>query len=79
MNKQRTGGESRTDHRSGGQGSSERDGVRGAVHSFVEVAELRVQLAVADPPEVLDRPSSGLADLVAVALLQGQEAEDRHS
>jgi hypothetical protein len=44
MNKQRTGGESRTDQRSGGQarsGRSERDPVRGAVHSFVEVAELR--------------------------------------
>jgi hypothetical protein len=41
MNKQRTGGESRTDHRSGGQRISERDSVRGAVHSFVEVAELR--------------------------------------
>jgi hypothetical protein len=44
MNKQRTGGESRMDHRSGGQasaGRSERDAARGAVHSFVEVAELR--------------------------------------
>ena len=40
MNKQRTGGESRTDHRSG-VGSSERDALRGAVHSFVEVAELQ--------------------------------------
>ena len=41
MNKQRTGGESRTDQRSGGEGRSERDAARGAVHSFVEVAELR--------------------------------------
>ena len=41
MNKQRTGGEGRTDQRSGGQGRSERDAARGAVHSFVELAELR--------------------------------------
>ena len=41
MNKQRTGGESRTDLRSGGEGRCERDSLRGAVHSFVEVAELR--------------------------------------
>jgi len=41
MNEQRAGGESRTDHRSGGQGRSEHDVARGAVHSFVEVAELR--------------------------------------
>ena len=41
MNKQRAGGESRTDLRSGGMGRSERDAARGAVHSFVEVAELR--------------------------------------
>ncbi len=41
MNKQRTGGERRTDQRSGGQGRSERDAAHGAVHSFVELAELR--------------------------------------
>jgi hypothetical protein len=41
MNKLRTGGESRADQRSGGQGRSERETARGAVHSFVEVAELR--------------------------------------
>jgi hypothetical protein len=41
MNKQRTGGESRTEHWSGGQGRLECDATRGAVHSFVEVAELR--------------------------------------
>jgi hypothetical protein len=41
MNKQRAGGESRTDLRSGGTGRSERDAARGAVHSFVDVAELR--------------------------------------
>jgi hypothetical protein len=41
MNKQRTGGESRTDQRSGGQGRAERDAARGAVHSFVELSELR--------------------------------------
>jgi hypothetical protein len=41
MNEQRTGGESRTDQRSGGQGGSEGDAARGAVHSFVELAELR--------------------------------------
>jgi len=41
MNEQGIGGESRTDHRSGGQGRLERDAVLGAVHSFVEMAELR--------------------------------------
>jgi len=41
MNKQRTGGESRADQRSVGPARSERDAARGAVHSFVEVAELR--------------------------------------
>ena len=41
MNKQRAGGASRTDVRSGGMWRSERDAARGAVHSFVEVAELR--------------------------------------
>jgi hypothetical protein len=41
MNKPPTGGESRADQRSGGRGRSERDAARGAVHSFVEVAELR--------------------------------------
>jgi hypothetical protein len=41
MDKTRTGGESRADHRSDGGESLERDEARGAVHSFVEVAELR--------------------------------------
>jgi hypothetical protein len=41
MDKTRTGGEWRAEHRSGGGGSLERDEARGAVHSFVEVAELR--------------------------------------
>ena len=41
MNKQPAGGEPRTDLRSGGTGRSELDAARGAVHSFVEVAELR--------------------------------------
>jgi hypothetical protein len=65
MNKQRTGGESRTDHRSGGQGSSERDGLRGAVHSFVEAAELRQIMGRLTAIEMLrlllgaDAPPSG--------------------
>jgi len=65
MNKQRTGGESRTDHRSGGQASSERDAARGAVHSFVEVAELRQIMGRLTAIEMLrlllgaDAPPSG--------------------
>jgi|tagenome__1003787_1003787.scaffolds.fasta_scaffold20238850_2 hypothetical protein len=65
MNKQRTGGESRTDHRSGGQGNSERDALRGAVHSFVEVAELRQIMGRLTAIEMLrvllgaDAPPSG--------------------
>ena len=65
MNKQRTGGESRTDHRSGGQGTSERDALRGAVHSFVEVAELRQIMGRLTAIEMLrlllgaDAPPSG--------------------
>jgi hypothetical protein len=41
MDNTRTGGASRADHRSGGQERFEGDEARGAVHSFVEVAELR--------------------------------------
>ena len=65
MNKQRTGGESRTDHRSGGQGRSEREAGRGAVHSFVEVAELRQIMGRLTAIEMLrlllgaDAPPSG--------------------
>jgi hypothetical protein len=65
MNKQRTGGESRTDHWSGGHGSSERDAARGAVHSFVEVAELRQIMGRLTAIEMLrlllgaDAPPSG--------------------
>jgi hypothetical protein len=65
MNKQRTGGESRTDHRSGGQGILERDAARGAVHSFVEVAELRQIMGRLTAIEMLrlllgaDAPPSG--------------------
>ena len=65
MNKQRTGGESRTDHRSGGQGRSEHDVARGAVHSFVEVAELRQIMGRLTAIEMLrlllgaDAPPSG--------------------
>jgi hypothetical protein len=42
MDKTRTGGESRADHRSGGPQRFERDDGRGSVHSFVELAELRL-------------------------------------
>lgn len=65
MNKHRTGGESRTDHRSGAQGRSERDAARGAVHSFVEVAELRQIMGRLTAIEMLrlllgaDAPPSG--------------------
>src|SRR4051794_6400025 len=44
---------------------------------LVEVAELRVELPVAHPPELLDGAAGSLADLVAVPVLQRQEAEDR--
>jgi hypothetical protein len=65
MNKQRTGGESRTDHRSGVEGRSERDAARGAVHSFVEVGELRQIMGRLTAIEMLrlllgaDAPPSG--------------------
>ncbi|HEX3901852.1 MAG TPA: hypothetical protein VH853_03315 [Polyangia bacterium] len=41
MDKRRTGGEARTDHQSGAGRGSERDEARGAVHTFVEMGELR--------------------------------------
>jgi hypothetical protein len=41
MDTRRTGGGVRADHRSGAGRRSETDAARGAVHSFVEIGELR--------------------------------------
>jgi hypothetical protein len=41
MDKTQTGGEARAEQRSVAVGGAERETARGAVHSFVEIAELR--------------------------------------
>jgi hypothetical protein len=41
MDKMQTGGEARADQRSVATGGGAREAARGAVHSFVDIAELR--------------------------------------
>jgi hypothetical protein len=65
MDKTQTGGEARADQRSGAVGGGVRESAHGAVHSFVDIAELRRIMGRLTAIEMLrmlllpDAPSNG--------------------